>query len=448
MIQADYNNDGCMDILVLRGAWEFPQRKSLLRNNCNGTFTDVTVAAGLAEPATRTQTAVWLDLDNDGYLDLFVGNENGPSQLFRNQRNGTFKDISHTADVDRIAFTKGVAAADYDNDGYMDLYVSNLNGNHFLYHNNRDGTFKEVALEAGVQKPWQSFGAWFFDYDNDGWPDLFVTSYYISVDETLRSYLSLPPNAETLKLYKNMHDGTFRDVTAETHLDRVFMPMGANFGDIDNDGFLDIYLGTGNPSYSSLLPNVLLHNNGGKFFTDVTASSGTGELHKGHGVAFADLGNNGHEDLLEEVGGAVPGDAHAFRLFENPGNDNDWITVHLVGVKTNRSAIGARIKVTVQDEGQAPRAIYRTVTSGGSFGASPLQQHIGLGKSARILELEVWWPTSRTRQKFTDVKKDQFIEIKEFSKDVVVLERHSFRVGGARRKEAAGSPAATPAGSK
>jgi tetratricopeptide (TPR) repeat protein len=120
MIQADYNNDGCMDILVLRGAWEFPQRKSLLRNNCNGTFTDVTVAAGLAEPATRTQTAVWLDLDNDGYLDLFVGNENGPSQLFRNQRNGTFKDISHTADVDRIAFTKGVAAADYDNDGYID----------------------------------------------------------------------------------------------------------------------------------------------------------------------------------------------------------------------------------------------------------------------------------------------------------------------------------------
>jgi ASPIC and UnbV/FG-GAP-like repeat/PPIC-type PPIASE domain len=448
MVQADYNNDGCVDILVLRGAWEFPQRKSLLRNNCNGTFTDVTAAAGLADPATSTQTAVWVDIDNDGYLDLFVGNENGPSQLFRNQRNGTFKDISHSADVDRIAFTKGVAAADYDNDGYVDLYVSNLNGNHFLYHNNHDGTFKEVALEAGVQKPWQSFGAWFFDYDNDGWPDLFVTSYYISTDETLRSYLGLPPNAETLKLYKNMHDGTFRDVTTEAHLDRVFMSMGANFGDIDNDGFLDIYLGTGNPSYSSLLPNVLLHNNGGKFFTDVTASSGTGELHKGHGVAFADLANNGREDLLEEVGGAVPGDAHAFRLFENPGNDNDWITVRLVGVKTNRSAIGARIKVTVQDDGQTPRSIYRTVTSGGSFGASPLQQHIGLGKSARITELEVWWPTSRTRQKFTDVKKDQFIEIKEFAKDVVVLERHSFRLGGAQREATGGPPIATPDTSK
>jgi hypothetical protein len=113
------------------------------------------------------------------------------------------------------------------------------------------------------------------------------------------------------------------------------------------------------------------------------------------------------------------------------------------GSEEQSLAIGARIKVTVQDDGQAPRSIYRTVTSGGSFGASPLQQHIGLGKSARITELEVRWPTSRTRQKFTDVKKDQFIEIKEFAKDVVVLEKHSFRLGGAQR-EAGGRPSVAP----
>jgi tetratricopeptide (TPR) repeat protein len=432
MIQADYNNDGCLDILVLRGAWEFPQRKSLLRNNCDGTFTDVTVQAGLTDPPTSTQTAVWADIDNDGYLDLFVGNENGPSQLFHNKGNGTFEDISHAAGVDRAAFTKGVVAADFDNDGYVDFYVSNLNGNNFLYHNNHDGTFTDVAAEAGVQKPWQSFAAWFFDYDNDGNPDLFVTSYYVSAEETLRSYLGLSPNAETLKLYRNMGDGTFRDATSQTHLDRVFMPMGANFGDIDNDGFLDMYLGTGNPTYGSMLPNVLLHNKDGKFFTDVTASSGTGELHKGHAVAFADIGNNGHEDLLEEVGGAVPGDRHALRLFKNPGNDSDWITVHLVGVKSNRSAIGARIKVTVQDGDQAPRAIYRTVGSGGSFGASPLQQHIGLGKSAHIVNLEVWWPTSQTRQNFSAVNKNQFVEIKEFETSYTVLKRHSFQLPDAQ----------------
>jgi tetratricopeptide (TPR) repeat protein len=433
LIQTDYNNDGCLDILVMRGAWEFPQRRSLLRNNCDGTFTDVTAASGLAEPASDSQTAVWADIDNDGYLDLFVGNENKPSQLFHNRGDGTFEDISHDAGIDRIAFTKGVVAADYDNDGYVDFYVSNLNGDNFLYHNNHNKTFTEVAAQAGVQKPWQSFAAWFFDYDNDGWPDLFVTSYYVSVDETLRSYLGLSAKAETLKLYKNLGDGTFRDVTAEVGLDKVLMPMGGTFGDIDNDGYLDMYLGTGNPSYASLLPNVLLHNKGGKFFTDVTASSGTGELHKGHAVAFADIDNDGDEDLLTEIGGAVPGDSHAFRLFENPGNGNNWISLHLVGVKTNRAAIGARIKVTVQNEGRLARSIYRTVGSGGSFGASPLTQHIGLGKSAHITDLDVWWPASNTRQHFADVAPDQFLEIKELAKDYTKLERHAYRLGGAAR---------------
>jgi hypothetical protein len=436
LIQADYNNDGCMDILVLRGAWTFPQRKSLLRNNCNGTFTDVTAASGLAEPATSTQTAVWADIDNDGFVDLIVGNENSSLQVFRNQGNGTFKDISHAAGVDSIGYTKSVAAADYDNDGFVDFYVSNLNGNHELYHNNHDLTFTEVGLQADVQKPWQGFPAWFFDYDNDGWPDLFVTSYYVSVDESVRTYLGLPHNAETLKLYKNMRNGTFKDVTTEVGLDKVFMPMGSNFGDIDNDGFLDIYLGTGNPSYASVLPNVMLRNHDGEFFVDVTASSGTGELHKGHAVAFADIDNDGDEDLLEEVGGAVPGDAHAFRLFENPGNGNDWISLRLVGVKSNRAAIGAGIKITVDNEGRGQRSIYKTVNSGGSFGASPLEQHFGLGKAAHIFDLEIWWPASNTRQHFSDVQKNQILEIKELANSCTPLARHSFRLGGRNRDKA------------
>jgi tetratricopeptide (TPR) repeat protein len=446
LLQADYNNDGCVDILVLRGGWEFPQRKSLLRNNCDGTFTDVTKASGLAEPATSTQTAVWADIDNDGFLDLLVGSENGPTQLFHNNGDGTFEEISHSAGIDEVAFTKGVAATDYDNDGYVDFYVSNLNGNNFLYHNNHDRTFTEVAQKAGVQKPWQSFATWFFDYDNDGWPDLFVTSYYVSSDESIRTYLGLPHNAETLKLYRNMGDGTFRDVTAEAGLDKVFMPMGANFGDIDNDGYLDLYLGTGNPAYGSLLPNVLLRNKEGKSFVDVTASSGTGELHKGHAVAFADIDNDGDEDLLTEIGGAVPGDRHAFRLFENPGNGNDWISLHLVGVKTNRSAIGARIKLTVENEGHGSRSIYRTVGSGGSFGASPLQQHIGLGKSARLLDIEIWWPTSNTRQHFHDVQKNQFLEIKEFAKNFSKLERTPYRLGGPNREISSTSKESTSTG--
>ncbi|HWC99918.1 MAG TPA: FG-GAP-like repeat-containing protein [Candidatus Sulfopaludibacter sp.] len=396
-IQADYNNDGCLDILVLRGGWEAPQRKSLLRNNCDGTFTDVTREAGLGAP-TATQTAVWLDINNDGLLDLYAGSESGPNQLFLNNGDGTFKDISRASGTAITGFTKGVTAADFDRDGYVDIYVSNYRGYNALLHNNHDGTFTDIARQAGVLGTGHSFPAWFFDYDNDGWPDLFVSSYFMSTDETARTYLGLPHNAGTLKLYRNLGNGTFRDATRDAGLDKVFMPMGANFGDIDNDGYLDIYLGTGDPTFASLVPNVLLHNREGKTFTDITASSGTGELHKGHGVAFADMNNDGADDIVTVIGGAVPGDSHALRLFQNPGNSNDWVNLRLVGSKSNRSAIGAVIKVMVRNEGRAARAVYRTVNSGGSFGASPLQQHVGLGKSAQIDSVEIQWPSGKLQK--------------------------------------------------
>ena len=202
------------------------------------------------------------------------------------------------------------------------------------------------------------------------------------------------PYAETLKLYRNKHDGTFEDVSAKVGLDKVFMPMGANFGDVDNDGFLDIYLGVGNPSLTSLLPHVLLRNNEGKSFVDITQSSGTGELHKGHGIAFADLSRQGREDIVSNNGGAMPADKHALRVFENPGNDNDWLNVRLVGVKSNRSAVGAEIKVTVQDGKAAPRLICRTVGQTSSFGSNPLEQNIGLGHDAHSITLDVWWPAT------------------------------------------------------
>lgn len=435
IVQTDYNNDGCKDILVLRGGWQLPQRNSLLRNNCNGTFTDVTAEAGLTRPATSTQTAAWADIDNDGLLDLFVGNEDSASQLFLNKGKGVFEDISRAAGVDRIAFTKGVSAVDYDNDRFPDFYLSNFNGANFLYRNNHDNTFTEMAQAAGVPGPGRGFATWFFDYDNDGWSDLFATSYFTSVEESVHRFLRLPNNATTLKLYKNLRDRSFRDVTVEVGLDKVLMPMGANFGDLDNDGFLDIYIGNGNPSYASLIPHVLLRNREGKSFVDVTASSGTGELHKGHGIAFADLDDDGDQDIVAEIGGATPGDRHALRLFENPGHGNDWIAVKLVGVKSNRAVIGARIKLTVENQGRGTRSIYRTVGSGGSFGASPLEQHVGLGKDARILELEIWWPASDTRQRFRNPGKNRFLTITERARDYAAVERNPVRLGRARSIE-------------
>jgi hypothetical protein len=432
LVAADYNNDGCLDILVLRGAWEtLGQRMSLLRNDCKGAFQDVTKESGLSTYVGNTQSAVWADIDNDGFVDLFVVNEQGPSHLYRNRGDGTFEDISKSAGIDRSAFSKGVTAADYDGDGYVDFFVSNF-GASFLYHNNHDGTFTEVSREAGIATD-KSFATWFFDYDNDGWPDLFITSYFTSVDETARTYLGMPHNASTLLLYRNLGDGRFQDVTKETGLHKVYMPMGSNFGDIDNDGYLDIYLGTGNPSYGSLVPNVLLRNKEGKSFVDVTAASGTGELHKGHGIAFADLDNDGDEDILEAVGGAVPGDQHVFRLFENPGSGNDWVSLQLAGTKANRSAIGAQIKLTVRNEARATRTIYRTVGSVSSFGGSPLRQHIGLGKSAEIVKLEIKWPGATVWQAFSGAGKNQFLEIQEGSPALTKINLLPYRLGGKNR---------------
>jgi hypothetical protein len=429
IVQTDYNNDGLLDIFVMRGAWELPIRNSLLRNNGDGTFIDVTHEAGLAEPAFQTLSAAWADFDNDGYLDLFLGHENGPNQLFHNNGDGTFTDVSRRAGVGLVATAKGVAVGDYNDDGFADIYVSNLGQDNFLFRNNGDGTFTEVARELNVAAPTWSFPAWFFDYDNDGRLDLFVASYSFSLTEVVNSSLRRPVRSETLRLYRNIGNGTFRDATQEAGLDRVLMVMGSNFGDVDNDGFLDLYLGTGGPSYGSLVPNILFRNDRGKRFVDITTSSGTGHLQKGHAVAFADIDNDGNDEIVAEIGGATPGDSYYSVVFKNPGDyGNNWITIKLVGVKTNRAAIGTRLTIKVRDEGNQLRDIYRWVSSGGSFGSSPLRQHVGLGRARQIETLEVWWPTSKTRQVFHEIPANQFIQITEFDKKFATLKHKSFAV--------------------
>jgi hypothetical protein len=417
-VQTDFNNDGWLDIYVMRGGWEWPMRNSLLRNNRDGTFSDVTLESGLLSVDHPTHSAAWSDFDNDGWVDIFVGHEHTPSQLFRNKGDGTFEDVSAKAGVNRTAFTKGVAWGDYDDDGYADLYVSNYGEDNFLYHNRGDGTFEEVAKQVNVEKPKWSFPTWFWDYDNDGLLDLFVASYYFADGEWVRPYLGLPRQGDSMKLYRNTGKGTFADVTQETGLDRSVAAMGANFGDVDNDGFLDFYLGTGAPTYTALMPNLLFRNHDGKYFVEISSSSGTGHLQKGHGVSFADLDNDGDEDLFENLGGAVPGDKYNSVLFANPGHTNNWISIKLVGVKSNRAGIGAKIKLTLKG-GPAGAIKYREVSSGGSFGASPLMQHIGIGKATRIASIEVTWPASRTRQEFKNVAPNQFIEIKELEKTYI-----------------------------
>ncbi len=197
-------------------------------------------------------------------------------------------------------------------------------------------------------------------------------------------------------------------------LDRVVPAMGANFGDLDNDGYLDMYLGTGTPSLAALMPNIMLRNDQGRRFLDVTEATGTGHLQKGHAIAFTDLDNDGNQDVILNVGGAVRGDRYDEAVFSNPGGyGNNWVSLRLVGVKTNRAAIGARIRLTLDGVTEGSALRYREVTSGGSFGASSLVQHIGLGKATRIATCEIYWPVSRTTQTFHDLPMNRFLEIRE-----------------------------------
>ena len=281
LVLTDYNNDGRPDVLVLRGGWWGKQGcypMSLLRNNGDGTFDDVTEQAGL-DSAAPTQTAAWADFDGDGWLDLFVGHESKPgdfhpSQLFRNNHDGSFTELGAASGLADLGFVKGVAWGDYNNDGRPDLYISVMNGKNRLFRNDgpRDPNnikegwrFTDVAAPAGVDKQHNSFATWFFDYDNDGWPDLFVAGYSLESAEDIGAFeMGKRGTAETPRLYRNMRDGTFKDVTSETHLERAILAMGASFGDLDNDGWLDIYLGTGDSNYESLLPNRMFRNDEGK----------------------------------------------------------------------------------------------------------------------------------------------------------------------------------------
>lgn len=424
-MQTDFNNDGRMDVMVVRGAWlHSPIRPSLLRNNADGSFTDVTEDARIAAPL-NSSAAVWADYDNDGWLDVLICCERQPSRLYRNRRNGTFEECAVRAGIEghnQGQFDcKGAAWLDYDNDDYPDLFLNYLTDEGpLLYHNNRDGTFTDVTVEMNIDGPETGFSCWAWDYDNDGWLDLFATCYDRTRADVIRGLTGQPHTRGSNRLYHNLQGRGFEDKTREAGLDLVFATMGSNFGDFDNDGFLDMYLATGAPGLDFLVPNRMFKNVGGRRFADITGSSGTGNLQKGHGVACGDWDRDGNTDLHVSMGGVANVDKYHNILFQNPGQGNHWLTVKLVGRKTNRPAIGARIKVVTA--GKEPLTVYRHISSGSSFGANALQQTIGLARATQIAVLEIHWPTSRTTQVFRDIAVNQAIEVTEFAEEYQKLD--------------------------
>ncbi len=403
--QADINNDGWLDILLMRGGWyqqEGDVPSTLLQNTGKGGFVDVTESAGLLHVAA-CQNASWADFNLDGWIDVVMGNESKTGyargiNLYINDGDGTFTDQAKAWGLTGHHYIKGSTAADIDNDRYPDIYFATLDTLNLLFVNGgesrRDQFIPRFSEENGGL-PIQSFPCWSFDFDNDGDEDLFSSAFSnegTPATHWMKSHLGTADPAMLPKLYRNEGDKGFTEVGASMGLNEVAFTMGCNFGDINVDGYLDFYLATGNPLFQSLVPNKMYLNMGGRSFEDVSYAGGFANVQKGHGVGFGDLDHDGDEDLYAQIGGSFDGDGFYNCLFENPNHEgNNWIVLRLSGTKANRPAIGARVILTV-DEGGTERKICRTVTSGASFGANSLALEVGLGKATAVKSVVVQWP--------------------------------------------------------
>lgn len=436
--QGDYDNDGCLDLFLPRGAYKQNNGlnpNSLLRGHCDGTFEDVTVKAGLLR-FQPVFTSAWWDYDNDGWLDLIVPNETGPPQdqyvrypgpyekrgleLWHNNHDGTFSEVHANVGLDVNGNFKGVTWLDYDNDGLGDLVLAEATGETRLFHNEGPGAdqhwrFRDITRAAGLPEALPARTLIPFDYDNDGFEDLLLAwgqaNDAISFEDVLASYEGKPVSRHP-HVFHNNGNGTFTDVSERLHLARAIPIMGANFGDVDYDGYVDLYFGTGSATLDALVPNRLFWNDHGRRFLDVTTASGTGHLQKGHGVSFGDVDGDGTLDFIAQQGGAYEGDGYWTSLFKNPGFGNHWLQLKVRGRRSNRAGIGARIKIQITENGKT-RFIYRTVNSGGSRGSNPLVQHMGVGRATRIDRLEVYWPASKLTTVREHVEVDQWLTLDE-----------------------------------
>jgi len=445
----DYDNDGFDDLFI--SGWG---RNVLYRNNGDGTFTDVSAKAGVAgAPGRWGAGCCFLDYDRNGLLDLFVANyvsfdrehaplpgdstycrygeipvpcgpqgfSGGNNVLYRNRGDGTFEDVSERSGIalprgSNAAFVRegwrptgsygmGCAAADFDNDGWPDIYVACDTAPSLLYRNNHDGTFREIATPAGCAfdengVALSGMGAGIGDYDGDGWLDIVRTNF----------------TDQVTILYRNNGDGSFQDATMQAGLgiNTRYVGFGVGFVDLDNDGYQDIFIANGHvyPQIASRKlhityrqPRLLYRNLGNGRFADVSASAGPGITtpNLGRGCAFGDLNNDGRVDIVVNNLDGAPS------VLRNDGAEqNNWLMVKCVGTRSNRSAIGARVRVTAGGRSQ----IDEVLSGSGYYSQNDLRLHFGLGKAERVEAIEVKWPSGAV-QTLRDVKANQILRIDE-----------------------------------
>jgi hypothetical protein len=384
-----------------------------MRNNGDGTFTDVTKEAGVQVwgPAF---TAAWVDYDCDGHLDLFIANNLGqlfdrktPNRLFHNNGDGTFTEVTETCGLSTYWPTIGAAWGDYNDDGFPDLFLSNAMGHSQLYRNNGDGTFTDVSVEAGVTEICIGAATFWADYNNDGRFDIIQWSWsdHEDIIYTMRHGHG-PPDGFPHRVYENNGDGTFTLRNRDIGITGCYGSMSGNCGDFNNDGYLDLILGNGSPRMDRLEPPTILEFDG-KQFRNTTFSSGLPFYGKGHGALMADLFGDGRLSILIAAGGAYPGDLLTMRVFCPKTLPGNYLNVRLVGVESNRSAIGARMSIMAGGRGQ-----HREVSGGSNFGCLPFEQHFGLAHIEIVDSLEVRWPSGQ-RQLFANLPANTTIQITE-----------------------------------
>jgi enediyne biosynthesis protein E4 len=427
-VWGDYDNDGYPDLFVTQYG-----RNVLYHNNGDSTFTDVTDKAGVAgaESGAFHSGATFFDYDRDGRLDLYVGSyvdlgnkrycmlgevlsscppseyRGSPDALYHNNGDGTFTNVTAKANIYQPAGKNlSVGAADYDNDGWPDLFVANDGIDAYLYHNERNGTFKEIGVVAGMALTAQgrtmaamciSLG----DYDNDGWLDLYISDFQRSSDH----------------LWHNDGKGFFDEVSDEAGITRPthdVLSFGGGFFDYDNDGWLDLFIANGHvyPEVEQATPDIrykqinsLFHNEANGKFVETTRIAGSGfqTPHVGRGVAFADFDNDGFTDVVVANNGDTP-----LLLHNSGGNGNHFLNFKLVGTKSNRDAMGTRIRLV--DGGLSQ---IREIAGGGSYlSQSDLRANFGLGKAAKVNAIEITWPSGQ-KQVFSNTEADKFYLVEE-----------------------------------
>ncbi len=400
-VWGDYDNDGFLDLYVGNGGNNY-----LYHNDGNGAFTRIS-SNGLGNAAGNLAFGAWADYDRDGNLDLFVssGFTKGVNSLFHNNGEGNFTRITNSALVrDGPQFSQGPAWADYDNDGWPDLFVANArdynNGGtpqlSFLYHNLGNGSFEKITNSA-VSTTFGGFacGAW-GDYDNDGFPDLFVCGY------------ATGSSPQRHFLYHNNGDGTFTAVTnAGSIVTDAGYDQGCAWADYDNDGYLDLFIASGGPG---AFKDFLYHNNSDGTFTRVTRGSLVNDNGEGAGCAWADVNHDGFPDLY--VSNFQNQTTEKNALYLNSGNSNNWLTVKCEGRVSNRSGIGAKVRVQATIGGRTMRQMREISGSGGYMSQNDLDASFGIGDGTNIDLLRLEWPSGIV-QELTDVAPKQFLTVIE-----------------------------------